>query len=136
MEDITNQPSTADASLYNGQPFDTGLSCQSAELTFRTPSISKDIRNGVSVENVPDANRQWFVLRVSYGRVLKAKEFVEAKGFECYVPIRYKEVKKQGNGRICTKPLIPSFLFIYASAKHVDSLLQDKSINSSKIRLC
>ena len=95
MEDITNQPSTADASLYNGQPFDTGLSCQSAELTFRTPSISKDIRNGVSVENVPLRNKQWFVLRVSYGRIFKAKAFVEAKGFECYVPIRYKEIKEE-----------------------------------------
>lgn len=45
----------------------------------------------MSVENVPDANRQWFVLRVLYGRIIKAKAFVEAKGFECYVPMRYKD---------------------------------------------
>ena len=31
------------------------------------------------MENVPDANRQWFVLRVLYGRIIKAKAFVEAK---------------------------------------------------------
>ena len=95
MEDTTNQPSTADASLYNGQPTDTGLSCQSAELTFRTPSISKDIRNGVSVENVPLRNKQWFVLRASYGRIINAKNFVETKGMECYVSMRYKEIKEE-----------------------------------------
>ena len=128
MEDNTKQPLTADASLYNGQPTDTGLSCPSARLTSCTPSISGDVRNGVSVENVPTQSTQWFVLRVSYGRILKAKEFVKAKGLECYVPLRYKEVRKQGKKRITTEPLLPSFLFVHASAEQVDSLLQDKSI--------
>ena len=127
MEDNTKQPPTADASLYNGQPTDTGSSCPSAKLTFCTPSISTN-KGGVSVENVPNVNRQWFVLRVSYGRIVKAKAFVEAKGLECYVPMRYKEIKKQGKKRISTEPLLPSFLFVHASAEQVDSLLQDKSI--------
>ena len=128
MEDNTKQPLTANASLYNGQPTDTGLSCPSARLTSCTPSISGDVRNGVSVENVPTQSTQWFVLRVSYGRILKAKEFVKAKGLEYYVPLRYKEVRKQGKKRIITEPLLPSFLFVHASAEQVDSLLQDKSI--------
>ena len=127
MEDNTKQPLTADASLYNGQPTDTGSSCPSAGLTSCTPSISKN-KGGVSVENVPDASKQWFVLRVSYGRIVKAKAFVEAKGFECYVPIRYKEVKKHDKKRIITEPLLSSFLFVHASGEQVDSLLQDKSI--------
>ena len=81
----------------------------------------------MSVENVPNANKQWYVLRVSYGRIIKAKAFVEAKGVECYVPLRYKEIRKQGKRRIITEPLIPSFLFVHASAERVDYLLQDKS---------
>ena len=127
MEDNTKQPPTADASLYNGQPTDTGSSCPSARLTSCTPSISKN-EGGVSVENVPSENRQWFVLRVTYGRVVKAKAFIETKGLECYVPLRYKEVRKQGKRRIITEPLIPSFIFVHASAEQVDSLLQDKNI--------
>ena len=127
MEDNTKQPLTADASLYNGQPTDTGSSCPSARLTSCTPSISKN-KGGVSVENVPFENKQWFVLRVSYGRIIKAKALVEANGLECYVPLRYKEVRKQGKKRIITEPLLPSFLFVHASAEQVDSLLQDKSI--------
>ena len=126
MEDNTKQPLTADASLYNGQPTDTGSSCPSARLTSCTPSISKN-KGGVSVENVPDANKQWFVLRVTYGRIVKAKAFIEAKGIESYVPLHYKEIWKQGKRRIITEPLIPSFLFVHASAERVDYLLQDKS---------
>ena len=129
MEDNTKQPLTANASLYNGQPTDTGSSCPSAGLTSCTPSISKN-KGGVSVENVPDASKQWFVLRVSYGRIVKAKAFVEAKGFECYVPIRYKEVKKHDKKRIITEPLLSSFLFVHAAAEQIDSFLQDKNIKA------
>ena len=134
MEDNTKQPLTADASLYNGQPTDTGSSCPSARLTSCTPSISKH-KDGVSVKNVPSRNKQWFVLRVSYGRIIKAKAFVETKGLECYVPLRYKkEVRKQGKKRIITEPLLPSFLFVHASAEQVDSLLQDKNIKAFENR--
>ena len=88
----------------------------------------------MSVENVPNANRQWFVLRVTYGRIIKAKAFVEAKGLECYVPMRYKEVKKQGKKRIVTEPLLPSFLFVHATAEQVETLLYEVKVNSLESR--
>lgn len=128
MEDTTNQPSTADASLYNGQPTDTSLSCPSAELTSCTPSISENVGNGVSVRSVPTENDQWFVLRVSYGRILKAKTFVEAKGLEYYIPLRYKEIKKQCKKRIIIEPLLPSFIFIHTTEEQIEALLHDNKI--------
>lgn len=134
MEDTTNQPPKANASLYNGQPYDTGLSCPSAGLTSRTPSISYDVRNGVSVENVPAGNKQWFVLRVSYGRIDKAKTFVEAKGLKCYVPLQYKEARKQGKKRIITKPLLPSLIFVHASAEQLEALLHDNKVVANESR--
>lgn len=134
MEDTTNLSPKADASLYNGQPSDTGSSCPSAGLTSRTPSTSEDTRNGVSVENVPVGNKQWFVLRVSYGRIDKAKTFVEAKGIECYVPLRYKEVRKQGKKRIIPIPLLPSFIFVYATAEQVETLLHDNKVVANESR--
>ena len=133
MEDNTKQPLTADASLYNGQPTDTGSSCPSARLTSCTPSISRN-KGGVSVENVLDASKQWFVLRVSYGRIIKAKAFVETKGFECYVPMRYKEVRKQGKKRIITEPLLPSFLFVHATAEQVETLLYEIKVSTNESR--
>ena len=134
MEDTTNLSPKADASLYNGQPTDTGLSCPSAGLTSSTPSTSDNVRNGVSVENVPIRNKQWFVLRVSYGRIDKAKTFVEAKGLECYVPLRYKEVRKQGKKRIITKLLLPSLIFVHASAEQVETLLHDNKVVTNESR--
>ena len=88
----------------------------------------------MSVENVPDANKHWFVLRVSYGRIFKAKAFVEAKGLECYVPMRYKEVKKHGKKRIGTEPLLPSFLFVHATAEQVETLLYEIKVSSDESR--
>lgn len=133
MEDTTNLSPKADASLYNGQPSDTGLSCPSARLTSCTPSISKN-KGGVSVENVPAGNKQWFVLRVSYGRIDKAKTFVEAKGLECYVPLQYKEVRKQGKKRIITTPLLPSLIFVHASEEQVEALLHDNKVVANESR--
>lgn len=88
----------------------------------------------MSVENVPDASKQWFVLRVSYGRIVKAKEFAEAKGLECYVPLRYKEVRKQGKKRIITEPLLSSFLFVHATAEQVETLLYEIKVSTNEIR--
>ncbi len=133
MEDNTKQPLAAGASLYNGPPTDTGSSCPSTRLTSCTPSIQKN-KGGVSVENAPTENKQCFVLRVAYGRIVKTKAFIDAKGFECYFPLRYKEVWKQGKRRIITEPLIPSFIFIRASTEQVDSLLQDKNIKALENR--
>jgi len=133
LEDNTKQPLTADASLYNGQPTDTGSSCPSARLTSCTPSISKN-KGGVSVENVPNGNKQWFVLRVSYGRIDKAKTNVEAKGIECYVPLRYKEVRKQGKKRIIPIPLLPSLIFIHATAEQAEALLHDNKVVANESR--
>ena len=133
MEDNTKQPLTADASLYNGQPTDTGSSCPSARLTSCTPSTSKN-RGGVSVKNVPDASKQWFVLRVSEGRIIKAKAFVETNGLECYVPLRYKEVRKQGKKRIITEPLLSSFLFVHATAEQVETLLYEIKVSTNESR--
>ncbi len=88
----------------------------------------------MSIENVPNANRQWFVLRVSYGRIVKAKAFVEAKGLECYVPMRYKEIKKQGNKRIITEPLLPSFIFVHTTVEQVKTLLNEIMVSSDESR--
>lgn len=66
----------ADASLYNGQPFDTGPMCYSVGVTPSMPSIQKN-KDGVAVENVHSHSKQWFVLGMSYGRVLKVKEVIE-----------------------------------------------------------
>jgi transcription antitermination factor NusG len=132
LEDNTKQPLTADASLYNGQPTDTGSSCPSARLTSCTPSISDDFKDGVSVENMPLESKRWFVLRVSYGRIIKAKTYVECKGIDCFVPLRYRQITKQGKKRIVTEPLLPSFLFVHATCSQVETLFRKLNASTSR----
>ena len=74
------------------------------------------------------------MLRASYGRIDKAKAFVETKGFEYYVPMRYKEVRKQGKKRIITTPLLPSLIFVHASAEQVENLLHDNKVVANESR--
>ena len=82
MEEENLQSVKTDASLYNGRPTDTGSSCPSARLTSCTLSISDDVSCGMSVENALTEKKQWFVLQVSYGRVIKAKFHVETESTE------------------------------------------------------
>lgn len=128
MEDNTKQPLTADASLYNGQPTDTGSSCPSARLTSCTPSIPRYVRNGVSVENMPEESKRWFVLRVSYGRIIKAQVYIEGKG----MPLRYKQITMQGKKRIVTEPLLPSFIFVRATCSQVTTLCRNVNTSDSR----
>lgn len=128
MEDNTKQPLTADASLYNGQPTDTGSSCPSARLTSCTSSIPRYVRNGVSVENMPEESKRWFVLRVSYGRIIKAQVYIEGKG----MPLRYKQITMQGKKRIVTEPLLPSFIFVRATCSQVTTLCRNVNTSDSR----
>lgn len=89
----------------------------------------------MSVESVPSRNKQWFVLRVSYGRIIKAKALVEANGLECYVPLRYKEVRKQGKKRIITDPLLSSFLFVHATYSQVEALCRNNNASVGRALL-
>ena len=107
--------------------------CHSVGATSRTPSIPK-YKDGVSVENVRTPNKQWFVLRVSYGRVLKAKELVVACHIDCYAPMRHKQITKHGKKHIITEPLIPSFIFVHSSQEEVDAMLHDKNVNPFESR--
>ena len=128
MEDNTKQPLTADASLYNGQPTDTGSSCPSARLTSCTSSIPRYVRNGMSVENMPEESKRWFVLRVSYGRIIKAQVYIEGKG----MPLRYKQITMQGKKRIVTEPLLPSFIFVRATCSQVTTLCRNVNTSDSR----
>lgn len=106
---------------------DTGPACPGARPTSCTSSISDKTRGGVSVENVSSEAKQWFVLRVSYGRILKAKELLEKQAIECYVPMRHKQINKNGRKRIVIAPLLPSFIFVYATAERLERLLSDNA---------
>ena len=81
-------------------------------------------KTGVSVENAQSESKQWYVLRVSYGRAEKANELLTAKGIETHLPLHtiYKEVNgKRKKQRV---PMLPNFLFVHTTLSILESLLK------------
>ena len=81
-------------------------------------------QTGVSVENAQSETKQWYVLRVSYGRAEKANELLKAKGIETHLPLHtiYKEVNgKRKKQRI---PILPNFLFAKTTLSVLQSFLK------------
>ena len=81
-------------------------------------------QTGVSVRNVQSETKQWYVLRVSYGRAEKANDLLSAKGLETYLPLHtiYKEVNgKRKKQRV---PMLPNFLFVRTTLSILESQLK------------
>ena len=95
VEEKDLQSVKTDASLYNGQPTDTGTQCHNVGVTSSTPSILKN-KDGVSVESVHTHSKQVCI----EGIIRKAKEIIDARNIES-VSIR---------PRACFFPSFPSYL--------------------------
>ena len=81
-------------------------------------------QTGVSVENAQSESKQWYGMRVSYGRAEKANEILKAKGIETYLPLHtiYKEVN--GMRKKQSVPMLPNFLFVHTTLPILESLLK------------
>ena len=104
VEEKDLQSVKTDASLYNGQPTDTGTQCHNVGVTSSTPSILKN-KDGVSVESVHTHSKQVCI----EGIIRKAKEIIDARNIESYAPMRYKQITKHGKKHIITEPLISPY---------------------------
>ena len=97
---------------------------QSFGLTATALPEANGSQTGVSVENTQSETRQWYVLRVSYGRAEKANDLLTAKGIETYLPLYtiYKEVN--GKHKKQRVPMLPNFLFVRTTLSILESLLK------------
>lgn len=87
--------------------------------TGLTPGVNfcqKDyLRAGVSSDYVYDPNKQWYVLRASYGREYKAYEYLISRGVDAYYPVRLM-IKQYGNvKKRVLESLLPNILFAYCT---------------------
>ena len=81
-------------------------------------------QTGVSVRNVQSETKQWYVLRVSYGRAEKANELLKAKGIETHLP-RHTTYKGVNGKRIKQRlPLLPNFLFAKTTLSVLEQFLK------------
>lgn len=76
-----------------------------------------------------DPDKHWFVLRITYGRVLKAHDVLSTQeGIEVYMPVRYTIRNINGHNRRVTIPMLHSLLFVYSKLETIDHIV--KSISS------
>ena len=101
-----------------------GNKSQRFGLTATAIPEANGSQTGVSVENAQLETKQWYVLRVSYGRAEKANELLIAKGIETHLPLH--TIFKEVNGRRIKQrlPLLPNFLFAKTTLSVFQSILK------------
>lgn len=79
--------------------------------------------NGMCEEPV-----EWFAMSATFGRALKAKEFLESRSVQCFIPMKYEVVNdgKQGKKRKLT-PAINNLLFVNTTRSRIQSLKAEMS---------
>lgn len=112
--------------LSNVQTDGGAISPPSTRLTSCVPSNTT--RDGVSVRYVLDPSKKWYVMRATYHREKKAYDYLVSKGVEAYLPMRRKAKMIGGKRRYVTEPLLPNFLFVYATPEIIKTYSKDSSL--------
>ena len=97
-------------------------------IGFVSDVIPKAIgsNTGVSVRYEHSPNKFWFVLRISYGRVNKAKDLLESRNIEYYLPLHYTMKIIKNKKKRVIEPLIPNILFVYTEQSTLKQMLSRK----------
>ena len=80
---------------------------------------------GVSVRYEPTPSKSWYVFRATYGREDKAYEYIVNDGTYAYVAKRYKSVVRNRVREMILEPLMPGFLFVYASKTKAEEYVKN-----------
>ena len=71
----------------------------------------------------PTENLLWFAMSATFGRELKARDFLEKNKVQCFVPMKYQIIndKKQGKVRKLV-PAINNLIFVYTTKERIQEL--------------
>lgn len=66
---------------------------------------------------------QWYVMRVTYGREMKFKQYLDTVNIDSFIPMKYKEVIRPNGGkeRILV-PAVGNLIFVKSSREVLDPL--------------
>lgn len=79
-----------------------------------------NIKTASSAANVEEA--VWFLMRAAYGQEKKAKDFLEAKGIEVFLPMQEKCIVQNGKRKNKQVSLIPNFLFVKSTEAEMKNM--------------
>lgn len=125
--------------LFNADTRRGGNNPSSAGLTSSTsPEVqgqeTKNSQTGVSSNCVPKGKKQWFVLRVTYGRTEKALGYFQAKNVETYLPMHYVVKIVNGNRKLIKEPLLPNIIFAYMTREKTHEFVKKPALTASWIK--
>ena len=88
-------------------------------------------------EDTPTAPAEfsWFAMSATFGRELKAKEYLESKKVECFVPMRWSIVADRRNNK--TRQLVPAIknlIFAHTTKERIQEL--KRGVNYLQYHTC
>ena len=102
-----------------------------------TPDLSpvsspgnQELKTGVSVRFALDPNKQWYVLRVTYNRIIKAYELLKKDKVEIYIPMRHVQKMIHDKKKRVLEPLIPNIIFVYTTLEYITEFVKDNPENT------
>lgn len=66
----------------------------------------------------------WHAMRVTYRRELKAKEYLDERGIENYIPMRHIIVTRNGRKQRRFEPAIHNLIFVHSSQQTIQQIKQ------------
>lgn len=94
-------------------------------MTPYTFPKAENTQTGESVDYVPSSDKQWYVLRASFGREENVSQYLTADGTYNYVARRYTWIAdRHGHPRQHLESLLPSILFAYATRQKVEQYVR------------
>ncbi len=70
-------------------------------------------------------NKDWYPLRVTYGRAIKAKERLESHQIESFLPLQYKILVKKGKKIKELSPVINNLIFVKGGYDDIKVAIHD-----------
>ena len=71
---------------------------------------------------------EWYAMSATFGRALKAKEFLESRSVRCFIPLKYEVLGDRIHGRKRQLvPAISNLLFVNTTRSNIQSLKSEVS---------
>ena len=129
---LTLALSNADTRRGGKNPSCAGLtSCTSPEVQS---SQTENSHTGVSSDCVQKENKQWFVLRATYGRTEKALGILQAANIETYLPMHYVVKEINGKRKLVHEPLLPNIIFARMTREQTHEFVKEPAITAKWLK--
>lgn len=86
---------------------------------------AKSSQTGVSVKYAPTPDKRWYVLRASYHREDRAKDYIVEDGTFVYIAKRYARKTVNGKQKKVMETLIPNLLFVYTTEDKAEEYVKN-----------